>query len=44
LNVPYKSISITVLNPLGVRESKGAKKFPAAPLTKISIFPNLAIK
>jgi hypothetical protein len=32
-------MSITVLKPFAERLSKGAKKFPAAPLIKISIFP-----
>ncbi len=43
-NVPYKSISITVLNALGVSLSKGTRKLPAAPFTKISIFPTTYIK
>ena len=40
LKVPYASISMTVLNPLGERELKSARKLPAAPLIKISIFLN----
>ncbi|CAG9334644.1 unnamed protein product [Blepharisma stoltei] len=38
--VPIVSISITVLNPFVDNLLKGAKKFPAALFTKISIFPS----
>jgi len=39
LNVPIVSISITVLKPFMLSFSILAKKFPAAPLTRISILP-----
>jgi hypothetical protein len=38
--VPKVSISRTVRKPLLDSLAADAKKFPAAPLTKISIFPN----
>lgn len=43
LNVPIASIYKTVLKPFSVSFSNGAKKLPAAPFTKISIFPHVEI-
>nr|AFK38317.1 unknown [Lotus japonicus] len=39
VNVPTESISRTVLNPFGERSSAETRKFPAAALTRMSIFP-----
>jgi hypothetical protein len=36
LKVPMASIASTVSKPLGVKSSAGAKKFPAAPFTRMS--------
>src|ERR1700694_56087 len=37
---PCRSMSPTVLKPLGLRPSAGQRKFPAAPETRTSIAPN----
>ena len=44
LKVPSRSISTTVLKPFADKVSNGAKKFPAAPFTKISIYGTLVKK
>ncbi len=41
LNVPLRSMSTTVPNPLGERFSARQKKLPAAPLTRMSRRPNV---
>ena len=42
LKVPRVSISKTLLKPFVLNFSAVARKLPAAPLTRISILPNLA--
>ena len=42
LNVPTVSMSKTLLKPFVDNEAAVAKKLQAAPLTRISIFPNFS--
>src|SRR6266542_814256 len=43
LNVPFRSMSTTVPKPFGESSSAAHRKFPAAPLTTMSILPNRSI-
>src|SRR5437588_11191902 len=42
VEVPFRSISTTVPKPFGESSSAAHRKFPAAPLTTMSSFPNRA--